>query len=607
MPSKKTILIPVDRYRVDYEIGYGTPFSRFDLIVLGLIAEDEGRGIVDLARMLCLPQRLLVESIVSLTRAGWVAIGGSGKQFEVTHAGRVAMDSADPPRPEQIEARHGAVVMERLTGQLATLRDINYWTAKRLQETLVEGRSIWELAERLERSRDLPLLDAGRAKPLLRRGSERSGWIRWVADPIPQVEAWLKVDVGEDGRVSGLPDAWRAELEPRLSALADTSATRLQSLGASNGAQAQAEPVRSWWFASDEQLALMKGGIEHWSILQSAFESARSQLMIASAFASADVIDRDLRPMVVAALERGIRVDLMWGYSKGYGEDQKTVRILKSIRAACGNGHLLRFNELPSGSHAKLVLWDDTVQGFHACVGSNNWLSVAQSDYGVNHHEVSVVCRHSGVASDLCTTVAGLWSRAEGSLAGTSDIWHRTAGEQERQVLGKTGEGVAVGSRPEVDLLSCGRAVISVVRDLEHEVVIRDLLLSASRRVGIASHKLGPKAPIRLASAQYGSQPSRDARKVRVVVGGYSSSDAALKETVELLRNLGGDLKERGGVHAKLVVADDAVLVTSFNPLSGDPFGTAENDREVGLLIRGKLIADAAWDWLDEQMKVTDD
>nr|CCA88617.1 conserved hypothetical protein [Ralstonia syzygii R24] len=601
-----TVLIPIDRYRVDYEIGYGTPFSSFDLIVLGAIAEDQGRGIADLARLLCLPQRVLVESVVSLTRIGWVAVGSSDEEFEVTHAGRIAIESGDPPRPEQIEARQNGVVMDRLTGQLATLRDVSYWTTKRLQETMIEGRSIWERAERLQRDPHLPMLDAGRVKPLLRRGGVHSGWIRWIADPIPQLEAWLKVDVGPEGIISGIPDVWRGALEPRLSELLGLSVPSKQEPREHGGTLAHTESGRSWWVASPEKLELVKGGAEHWAALQAAFVSAETQLLVASAFASADVLEKDLRPLVVAAVGRGVRVDLMWGYSKGGGEDEKTVRALKSIRAACDNGHLFRFNELPSGSHAKLLLWDHPIEGFRGCVGSNNWLSVAQADYGVNHFEVSAELRHDGVVSDLCTTVAGLWSRTEAPLAGASDIWHRTASELERRAIGGGDQFRVDGCSQAVDLHSEGRPMLSVVRDFDHEMVIRDLLLGASKRVGVVSHKLGPKAPIRLASVQYWPQASRGTRELQVIVGSRPENDGALREATELVHRMGGNLKVRAGVHAKLVVTDDTVLVSSFNPLSADPFGTAENAREVGVLIRSKAVADAAWAWIDELAKVPD-
>lgn len=606
MASEKTILVPIDRYRVDYEIGYGTPFSSFDLIVLGTIAEDESRGVADLARILCLPPRLLVESIVSLTRIGWVAVGRSDREFEVTQAGLMAIESGDPPRPEQIEAREDSVVMERVSGQLATLRDVTYWTAKRLRDTLVEGRSIWESAERLERNPHLPLLDAGRVKPLLRRASEHSGWIRWIASPIPQLEAWLKVDIGPDGSINGVPDAWRLALQTKLSETLDLSVSEVQSSYGSCSVRNKSELIRPGWEASPEQLALIKGGAEHWDVLRLAFDKAQSQLLIASAFLSAEVIEKDLRPLVVAAIERGVRVDLMWGYSKGGVEDEKTIRALKSIRTVCRDGNFLRFNESPSGSHAKLLLWDDLDTGFRAVVGSNNWLSIAQKDYEEGHFEVSVDLQHSGILSDLCTTIAGLWPRSEGPLAGAPDIWHRTAGELERQTLAGNVGGSVGGRGISADLQSSGQSVLSVVRDQEHETIIRELLLGGRQRVGIASHRIGPKSPIRLASLQYRPEDIGDARELKVLVGLSPEDDSSLRETVEVVKSLGGSLSVRRGVHAKLLVVDDSVLVSSYNPLSADPFNTAENAREVGILIRNKIIADAAWAWIDELAKVND-
>jgi len=604
--SDRIFLLPIDRYRVDYEVGYGTPFSTFDLIVLGTIAEDETRGVVQLARILCLPQRILVESIVALARAGWIAVGGRDREFEVTHAGHLAVESLDPPRPEHIEARQGSVVMDRLTGQIATLQDVNYWTTKRLQDTRVDGRSIWERAERLERNPHLPLLDSGRAKPFLRRASEHSGWIRWVANPIPQLEAWLKLSVGPGGDISGLPDAWRSTLGPTLSELLALPTPPPVASREGGAGSIQAIASKSSWSATSEQLVLVTGGGAHWDLLKRAFAEATSQLLIASAFASPEAIERDLRPLVISAVGRGVRVDLMWGYSKGQAEDERVVRSLKSLRSACSNGNLLRFNELPSGSHAKLLLWDSSKGGFHCCVGSNNWLSVAAADYGSGHLEVSIDLKHSGVAAYLSTTVAGLWSRTEAPLAGASDLWHRTASDLEKLSIGQGIDGRLDNFSPSCDAVASQWANLTVVRDQEHEAVIRALFLAASRRIGVSSHKLGPKGPIRLASIKYGPLVAGGIKELRVIVGSRSEDGVSFAAAADLVVGMGGALTVRMGVHAKLVVADDTVLVTSFNPLSADPFGTAENAREVGLLIQSKSIADAAWGWLRELEMVAD-
>jgi len=607
MLSNKTVLIPIDRYRVDFEVGMGIPFSSFDLIVLKAIAEEPRRSIADLAEILSLPQRILVESMVSLTRAGLVAVGRGDRAFEVTRAGQTSIESGDPPRPEHIEARQGSVVLDRLTGQVATLRDISYWTTKRLQETMVDGHSIWDRAERLKRNPHLPLLDAGRAKPLLRKGSEANGWIRWIANPIPQYEAWLKIQINANGSVTGIPDVWRSALEPMLAELLGPLGADVQGHQGGEVKLSPTQPVSYRWTAVPKQLDFVKGGVDHWTSLESVFRTAKSQLLIASAFASADIIEKDLGPLVAAAVGRGVRVDLMWGYSKGPSEDAKIVRALKAIRSTChGNGNLLRFNEVATGSHAKLLIWDDANGGFLASVGSNNWLSAGQADYGTHRFESSIRLHHSGVIADLCSTVAGLWSRAEAPLSGASDIWHRTASDLERletrrvERAGIHAIDASAGS-PHTDSPN-----LSVVRDLEHESVIRELLLGASKRAGIASHRLGPKAPIRLASARHRQRVPGHVIDLKVVVGSQPEDTVAFSEASKLVSDMGGVLKVCLGVHAKLVVADDIVLIGSFNPLSADPFGTAENAREVGILVQSTAFADAAWAWIGELMQAAD-
>ena len=191
-------------------------------------------------------------------------------------------------------------------------------------------------------------------------------------------------------------------------------------------------------------------------------------------------------------------------------------------------------------------------------------------------------------------------------MAGASDLWHRTASDLEKLSIGKVHEERLEHSNPGHDASSSQWATLTVIRDQELEAAIRALFLAASRRIGVSSHKLGPKGPIRLASIKYGPLVAGGIKELRVVVGSRGDDNVSFAAAADLVAGMGGALTVRAGVHAKLVVADDAVLVTSFNPLSADPFGTAENAREVGLLIQSKSISDAAWGWLCELEMVAD-
>src|SRR2546430_5584815 len=92
----------------------------------------------------------------------------------------------------------------------------------------------------------------------------------------------------------------------------------------------------------------------------------------------------------------------------------------------------LRFNRLPSGSHAKLVIAD--VDGvFEAAVGSRNWLSVPVPDEG-HPRELTVVVRRAGLVAHLCLAAAALWRGASTErLASAIDRWARIASALDAQ------------------------------------------------------------------------------------------------------------------------------------------------------------------------------
>ncbi len=593
--STKMVLIPLDRYRVDFEVGLGTPFSRLDALVLRAISEEKASCVADLVELLVLPRRLLIESIVSLSRAGWVAVGGLGEEFSLTPVGQLALKADVLPTPERVLSKHGSLLVERMTGQVATLRDLTFWTARRLQEA-----GLWDQCERLPRNPNLAPLDAGQAKPLLSR--DRNEWIRWVGEPIPQQEVWLKVGVDTaNATASGIPEVWANGLLPKLASELSLPELAMRRSKQDQEQQPAPQSRRESRIVRTEQVHVILQGAEHQALLQTALNEARSQVLIASAFASGDVLEADIKPRILSALARGVRVDLLWGYSAGTTAEaqERTLKVLNAIRKTSGQGQLLRFNEKPSGSHAKLLLWD-APDGFKACLGSNNWLSVPSFAYDKSHHEVSVVTSNIGLGADLCTTVAGIWARAEATVSGSNDLWHRTASEMERALAlqGTTETPNATG-----DLTPCSAPVTSmealIIRDQEHDSIMRDLVLTAKRRVGIVSHKFGPAGQIRMASAKYAT--SGEPRLLKVVVGEEPEDVESVTRLAEVVQNLGGDFVLSPGVHAKVLVADDAVVVSSYNFLSADPFGTAEGAREVGILIRDERLSDALWRWISSR------
>jgi phosphatidylserine/phosphatidylglycerophosphate/cardiolipin synthase-like enzyme len=318
--------------------------------------------------------------------------------------------------------------------------------------------------------------------------------------------------------------------------------------------------------------------------MATAFSEARNSLFIASAFASRGKLEI-LRAQFEAALKRGVSVDVLWGYMTDGTEDGRELvewlrRLAYDVRR--DSKDMLRFNRMRSGSHGKLLLWDGP-SGVTACIGSYNWLSaIERATKPPISSNVTMRTSEPAVAAAFARCAAALWSGVESEvLSSAGDRWRRIAADLDMAAS-------RTDPRPT-------NANVRLVLDREHEVLLGEWVRTAQARLLIASHRLGPASEIRLVSADV----LRPSSFVLDVLYGYSDiDDAQLARVSELVRKGGGVLKHVPGLHTKVVVSDASACVTSYNFLSADPFGTARNARELGLVIDGKEPADWLWNQL---------
>src|SRR5690348_12689916 len=110
------LLIPLSRFEVPYEVGKGRPYSKLEALILRAI--EEGAGTLDALRAaFAVHPRLLIEALVTLTQAGWLAVSNEpGRSFVITAEGKQALEVGGVPESLQTWSDETYVLMERLTG-----------------------------------------------------------------------------------------------------------------------------------------------------------------------------------------------------------------------------------------------------------------------------------------------------------------------------------------------------------------------------------------------------------------------------------------------------------------------------------------------------------
>ncbi len=586
-------LIPVSRFRITYEVAAGRPFSRLERMILRAI--QQGKSDLDgLGEIFQVHPRLLIEGLVTLTQAGWLAVGSAGAGgFVLTSEGRDAAGSDRPPSTTAVSSRRAFVVMERLTGGLIPNDEVRFVSKRDLD-------SVWEQSLKLSTEVSDNRLDEGQVQHLL--PLSQGEWVRWIGpiDMMSKDAHWLPVNVDlHEGVVVGLPEAWLPRLRATINDeargfaanLGEEVRARTWSLGAprrlrmapdeaSDRDVVRVLPV-GWPVVISEGDFCFRGD-GHEQLIVGALENARSSVLVASAFANITKLEA-LRPHIDAALKRGLSIDLMWGYmADGSTDGLETVEWLRKLAYGAkrdGLKGVIRFNQLASGSHAKLLLWDEG-PGFRAWVGSYNWLSATPGDRGKDQpRNVSVRISAPAVVGALARCAAAMWSGAESEvLTSTSDRWRRIAADLD--MMASRSESVAAN------------ATVRLVLDREHEVLLREWIGTAQIRLLVASHRLGPAGENRLVSAEI-ERPSGFA--FEVLFGQAVQDELGLARIADLVRRCGGDLKHVPALHAKLVVSDASACVSSYNFLSADPFGTAKNARELGIVIDGAEPVEWLW------------
>lgn len=443
------VLVPVSRFRVPYDTARGRPYSALEALVLAAVG-DGGATLADLRDTFRVHERLLVESVVTLITAGWVAVaGGPHARFVLTAAGALAAGSAVEPVSVVVSsARPQTVVMERVSGQVARHADARSWHRGDLGEDAWEQSAI--MRERITRNS----LDESQVQKLLQRDSGH--WVRRIG-PIrlmSRATHYVAVDADPDsGLVRGLPHAWSEALTAKVLDCARSKMNGTPQIPDGPRRPAGRSRTRPGRFAgvTDARRAVTRatafrlgeedilvGTRSHSEALSWALDNARTSVAVAAPTVSDLEGYRRVVELAAKAVARGIAVDLLVGESPGVAaSDLVAIANAAGYNADPHGGRArLRARNLTTGSGASLLVHDAGPAALTAVIGNQEWFEPTESSLSIRVSEPSL-------AADAARAVASLWTGRDWTSpawAGAAERWRRLASQaEERGALAQAG------------------------------------------------------------------------------------------------------------------------------------------------------------------------
>lgn len=430
----RLLFLPVSRFSVRYTVANGRPFSELDRLVLRAIRENDSPTLDGLKATFQLPQRPLLENLVTLFHSGWIAMNSQGRLL-ATEEGVRALKFRTMPLSMRPVENNQMLLMETLMGLCVAVRGgVRYFTEQELTRTghWLRGKVVEPVVSGI-------LPDEGMIRGLLPR--PKGGWIHNIADPRPRgfCAYYLPVVVDpETRRILGLPDRWVPLLEEQLLAAAD------QAVELDDSAVADVAPFPPNVQKLEEQrerLAeddLITSQTVQTSALRAALQSAPPDSWI---FIACERLDpswlQAWRDAFHAALVNGVNIDVVWRTIERSdvtesGEVQLRHHIEVINQAASGHQRrgMLRAGPAPTEGRAHFVLVvPGRPQVAYAWIGGCDWLAPADDPRKI---AVSVRIRELETLSKLALAASALLSSASANtLSALPETWRELAADLE--------------------------------------------------------------------------------------------------------------------------------------------------------------------------------
>ena len=564
------VVLPVLRGSRRFIIEKGRRWSVIEHLLLDAVSRRSGSA-EELSLQSNLPRRVVVEAFIRLMRAGWVEIAATsrGPIFQITTAGALVVERDQLPSATVLEPQGRGFAIEQLTGSVFRGRELDLCLKKQLPSDTAETPVVT-----LATSSAHSIEDMGEVFSTIEGEDEMIVGVDRGSEKLAKRYVVLSV---KDGEIEGLPSRAPDRLRQAVLRAANQTSTEQQEKGEKDkspigikGPEAVSQNLSAAFDPAD----LITDGEDHWRSFENAIAGAKERVIIHSTFISTERSSAVL-PLVLRAAERGVRVDILWGQDDAGNTTSTSGFAAAKMQAeidSAGKGSLINVRPFSTNSHAKIVI-ADTQKGWHALVGSCNWLA---SDY--RSFETSFRVREPVLVGQLTKRLAGL------SL-GRPGVW--TDFGIDITVLGSRIMALPPprGRKVPMRLLS-GSEHARLVLEARDEA--KDRIFALSHRIGITAESLTLLPALAAVKANgidatfYYGRPT-----------GPLSGEAGADLTRTFAKS-GLQVKpiHKPRLHAKVLGWDNNHLaVSSLNWLSADP-SEAQPFKEIGILVNAQNIAD---------------
>lgn len=573
--SSMRVAVPLFRGKRRFHLEKGRRWSVAEHIVLASLAERP-RSADELAQEGKMHRRLALEMLIRLMRAGWVELrpDGAGTVFQASPAGIAAAGRAELPVVARPLSRWMNFVVDRITGSIFRPREMPFLHRNAVQERAEREPIVWLEPRKLNAQFEIQDL---------------------VSHLFQEDETFVALDPAGDrlmerfglvlvrgGRVEGLPERAPSALTEAIQQAAATHSSPYPARATTPEPEQTADPGAALLPSRPITLTaedLIIGAKENEEVLRQLLADARQRVIIHSTFVTAAAFAR-LKPDLIAAAQRGARVDLLWGEgddTRSSGRTRAAVTQLRGDLARTGEDELIRLHPFSTRSHAKFAIADRQGKAPIALLGSCNWLSS-----GTQLIEASVRLRDVAIVADLLFQAAELSCGRDGHW---TDLTSELAAYAAQ--LGKQARTDLKPSQP------FARLVLGPA----HKALVLEAKAQAEARIFVTSHRISTaarqaviipfSAPVSAARAEkveatlfYGLEPDAKEPDREAITAGMDMT--ALKLEPQLAPSL----------HAKVLGWDgNDVVISSQNWLSADP-SDADVRREFGVHLHSAGVAD---------------